>query len=179
MAKTERSEKGIDEHIPRVTNINFRQTLTCINNKEKKFMGIGKLSPRWKYFHFSTNSFKEILDNLYVDIGASKIFSHEKSTVSVLRPSEIPFFCLYPFRKSLSMEAEEGLLAWGYASGSWIIPTLHHVTSRRKFRSDRSASSLFPESSSSLLTYPRISSLQITKYTYGLGTSLQGVVNTQ
>ena len=52
MAKTERSEKGtlnihhLRKYVPRVTNINFHQTFTCINNKEKTFMGIGKLSPR-------------------------------------------------------------------------------------------------------------------------------------
>lgn len=80
------------KYVLRVTNINFRQTLTCINNKEKKFMGICKLSPRWKYIHFSTTSFKEILENLNVDTGASKIFFHKKSSVLVLQPSEIPFF---------------------------------------------------------------------------------------
>ena len=146
------------KYVLRVTNINFRQTLTCINNKEKKFMGICKLSPRWKYIHFSTTSFKEILENLYVDTGASKIFFHKKSSVLVLQPSEIPFFICTASEKVCQWKERRVYWAWGSASGSRIIPT-HYVTSRRKFRSDRSASSLFPESSASLLTYRRISSL--------------------
>ena len=74
-------------------------------------MGIGKLSPRWKYFHFSTASFKEILENLYVDIGASKIFFHKKSCRLSPTAFRNSIFYMYPFWKSLSMEEEEGLLA--------------------------------------------------------------------
>ena len=75
-------------------------------------MGIGKLSPREKYFHFSTNSFEEILSGKFVGgYWSFKIFFPQKKyglSPTTLRNSII---CMYPFRKGLSVEGEEGLLS--------------------------------------------------------------------
>ena len=87
------------KYVLRVTNINFRQTLTCINNKEKSSWELVSYHQGKNTFIFQLLLSRRFWRICMWILGLQKFFSTKKVVVLVLQPSEIPFFICTPSEK--------------------------------------------------------------------------------